>query len=433
MKIYSKSYFILLFLIFSQVNISALTLDEAVKNALNYNYLIISKKYELQSANYKLKAAKSLQMPSFFFKSTYTNLDNDKSISFSTPLGEQEIKISENDYVEVTTGIKLPLYTGGLISGNIDAAVNSIRIKKEQLKETKLDIIFNTKISYINILELKALEKIAEKHLKSLKKHKKDAEDFYHQGLVPYIDVLQTDVKVKEAVQKLTSIRNSIKVAKTNLSLIMGKSADNSYEVEKLNIKIKEKIKLSELYNLAKKNRPVLKEFQNRINQMDSFIKTKSSELKPKLAIIGGYNYSNAEKDLNDKDNFLLQTVLSFNLNWTNAIDEINSLKQTKFAIKNRKKNILSQILLGVKKAHEDYITAVSNLEVSKSAVKSANEYFRIINLKYREGLSDNTDVLDAEALKTDALMKEKTNYFNVLKKYFLLERVTGREGKNYE
>ncbi len=433
MKIYSKSYFILLFLIFSQVNISALTLDEAVKNALNYNYLIISKKYELQSANYKLKAAKSLQMPSFFFKSTYTNLDNDKSISFSTPLGEQEIKISENDYVEVTTGIKLPLYTGGLISGNIDAAVNSIRIKKEQLKETKLDIIFNTKISYINILELKALEKIAEKHLKSLKKHKKDAEDFYHQGLVPYIDVLQTDVKVKEAVQKLTSIRNSIKVAKTNLSLIMGKSADNSYEVEKLNIKIKEKIKLSELYNLAKKNRPVLKEFQNRINQMDSFIKTKSSELKPKLAVIGGYNYSNAEKDLNDKDNFLLQTVLSFNLNWTNAIDEINSLKQTKFAIKNRKKNILSQILLGVKKAHEDYITAVSNLEVSKSAVKSANEYFRIINLKYREGLSDNTDVLDAEALKTDALMKEKTNYFNVLKKYFLLERVTGREGKNYE
>jgi outer membrane protein TolC len=433
MKIYSKSYFILLFLIFSQVNISALTLDEAVKNALNYNYLIISKKYELQSANYKLKAAKSLQMPSFFFKSTYTNLDNDKSISFSTPLGEQEIKISENDYVEVTTGIKLPLYTGGLISGNIDAAVNSIRIKKEQLKETKLDIIFNTKISYINILELKALEKIAEKHLKSLKKHKKDAEDFYHQGLVPYIDVLQTDVKVKEAVQKLTSIRNSIKVAKTNLSLIMGKSADNSYEVEKLNIKIKEKIKLSELYNLAKKNRPVLKEFQNRINQMDSFIKAKSSELKPKLAVIGGYNYSNAEKDLNDKDNFLLQTVLSFNLNWTNAIDEINSLKQTKFAIKNRKKNILSQILLGVKKAHEDYITAVSNLEVSKSAVKSANEYFRIINLKYREGLSDNTDVLDAEALKTDALMKEKTNYFNVLKKYFLLERVTGREGKNYE
>ena len=79
MKIYSKSYFILLFLIFSQVNISALTLDEAVKNALNYNYLIISKKYELQSANYKLKAAKSLQMPSFFFNQhipilTMTNL-----------------------------------------------------------------------------------------------------------------------------------------------------------------------------------------------------------------------------------------------------------------------------------------------------------------------------------------------------------------------
>ncbi len=434
MKIFFINIFFILLFSLNIINVNALTLNEAIKNSLKYNHLLISKKHELKSSNYKLEAANSLKMPSFFLQSTYNQLNNIKAIEFATPFGNKAIRLSEKDYIELTTGIKLNLYTGGLISGNIKAATENINIKKEQVKETKLNIIYNTKIAYINILELYAVKKIAEKHVESLKKHKKDAENFYKEGIVPYIDVLQTDVKLKEALQNLNSINNSIKVAKTNLSLIMGKQVDFSYKVEKIdNIKIKSKINLQNLFNLAKKNRPVLKEIQYRIRQVDSFIETKKSELKPKIAIIGDYNYSDAIKDINQKGSFALQAKLSFNLNWTNAIHEIESLKETKFAIENRKKDILSNVLIGVKKAYEDYITAVSNLQVSKSAVKSAREYCRIINLKYKEGLADNTDVLDAEALKTNALMKEKTNYFNVLKKYFLIQRVTGSEVSDYE
>ncbi len=433
MNNFIKKLIYIFILLLLPLNIFALTLNEAIQNALNYNYLIISKKHEILSNSSKTKAAKALKMPSFFLKSSYNQFDSNKTILFNTPIGEQSIKISEKEYIQLTTGVKLNLYTGGLISANIDAAKQNIFIKKEQLLETKLDIAYNTAIAYLNILELQALKKIAEKHLNSLIKHKNDSYNFYKQGIVPYIDVLQTDVKVKEAIQKLTSIENNIKTAKTNLSLIMGKSYDFKYNIEKLNLNIKKNLNLKPLIKIAKENRPILKEFQIKIKQMNSFIKAKNSELKPKLTLIGGYNYSNAQNDINKKGNFLIQAVLSFNLNWTNALHEINSLKESKFALKNIKKDILSSVILGVKKAYEDYQTALSNLKVSKSAIKSADEYYRIVNLKYKEGLADNSDVLDAEALKTDALMKEKINYFNVLKKYFLIKRVTGKEVENYE
>ncbi len=413
------------------VNISsvyAMTLKQAVKEALKNNHSIIAQKYEHSASVYKYKASKALKLPSFFIDSSLTKLDDAKKIVFSTPMGRQSFNFTEDQYINFSTGINLNLYTGGFVSGAISKRHFEEKAVENNMAETKLNVIFKTKIAYINILELEAYRTIAEKHLESLKSHYNDVKHLYNQGIVPYLDVLQTNVKVKEAEQTLTSITNDIKVAKTDLSLILGGKPTDNISVRNIKKRFILKFNIDKLYDLARRNRPVLKMVENKINAANSEMEIAASGYKPKIYISGSYNYSDIIDDMKNKGNFLLRTGIKFQLDWDKSFNEVNAVKEKKLSLINSKKDIVSDILIGVKKAFEDYNSAVSNLKVSTSSVKSAKEYFRSIKLKYNEGLADNSDVLDAEAMLTKSLMTAKTFYFQIIKKYFLLERVTGKD-----
>ena len=86
-----------------------------------------------------------------------------------------------------------------------------------------------------------------------------------------------------------------------------------------------------------------------------------------------------------------------------------------------------------VKRAYENYKTAVSNHKVALSALDEAKEYFRITKLKYANGIASNTDVLDAETMLTNAKANEKKSFYNILNAYFSIESAIGTnlEGGN--
>ena len=405
-----------------------LTLEQAVNEALRNNHKINSAKLNLEASTYKFKAAKSLRMPTFFVDSIYTKLNSPVKLKFSTPIGSDTITMTEKDYISLTTGITLNIYTGGLISGSISKALNEKNAYKNSVEETKLDVKYNTQIAYINILELYAYEKIAKEHLHALKKHYDDAAALYKEGIVSYLDMLQTDVKVKKAVQNLTSIENSIKVAKTNLAIILGRSPLDNVSVKDTEKNFIKRLDVSKLYEITKENRPVLKMLTAQIKAADASVEMAASGYKPKLYLMTGYKYSDVQDDIKDKDSFMMQAGVKFQLDWDKSFNEVNAAKKNKLALIRNREDILSQVLLGVKKAYEDYNTALSNLEVARTSVKSAKEYYRTMKLKYKEGLSDNSDLLDAEAMLTNALMTEKNHYFDIIKKYFLIQRVTGTD-----
>jgi len=411
-------------------NLNSLTLKEAIKIALKNNFEINSKAHELKSSEYLIGSAKSLKMPSFFITSSYTYLDSPKKMDISyPPYFSEKIKVSEKDYIDLVTGINLNVYTGGFINSKIHSAKYLYKIKKAQLSEKKLDVIYATQIAYLTVLELKSFKKIAQKHIEALLSHLKDVKDYYHQGLVPYVDILQTEVKLKKAEQNLTKIENDIITAKANLSIIMGLSPDENFTLKDVKVPLKEKLYLKNLYKIALEKRPYLKMIKYNLSRIEWEIEGKKSEIKPKFSITSGYKYSDIQDNIENKGNFFIQGALKFNIDWDKTFKEINALKEEKISIKFQLLSAKSKILFGVKKALNDFKTSLKNLEVAKSEVKSAKEYFRIVKLKYKNGLSDNTDVLNAEAMVISAMMREKTDYFNALKKFFLIKRVTGEGG----
>ncbi|MCB4203848.1 TolC family protein [Deferribacterales bacterium Es71-Z0220] len=257
---------ILLMLLVSS-NIFALNIDEAVQNALQNNHILKFYESSVKSSKYDTESSKSLQMPSFFLDSSYTLLDKEKKLNVEIAPGITSSMTQVKDkYFDATVGIKYNIYTGGAVSSNI----NINRYKEESVKqnylEFKNELIFQVKKQYAEILKLLAQKEIAQRHLDALNNHYSDVKNFYKQGIVAELDLLQTDVKLKEAKQSLTKIDNYIKVAKSALSLLINSNIESSdFPLTELNQNTIEKtIKIDTLYEEAVKNRPIIKQTYNK-------------------------------------------------------------------------------------------------------------------------------------------------------------------------
>jgi outer membrane protein len=63
--------------------------------------------------------------------------------------------------------------------------------------------------------------------------------------------------------------------------------------------------------------------------------------------------------------------------------------------------NVESVIALQVKKAWHDLDSAQQQVVVNRSALESADENLRVSEDRYQDGVGTNTEVLDAQTLRT--------------------------------
>ena len=213
----------------------------------------------------------------------------------------------------------------------------------------------------------------------------------------------------------------------------MGETPSYEYTVEEVNENINEIPNFKELNEIAKKHRPLLKQLDFKIDSVAQNENLSKSSLLPKVYVKGGYQYSNSMEGIEPEGGFMLEAGVNFKLDWNKPFEDMKASKQAVYQVQNLKRNADLRISMQVKRAYENYKTAVSNHKVALSALDEAKEYFRITKLKYANGIASNTDVLDAETMLTNAKANEKKSFYNILNAYFSIESAIGTnlEGGN--
>ena len=403
----------------------ALTIDEAVQNAIENNWTLKSHQKITDSESLKIDSAKSSRMPIFFFDSSYTLLDDKKEISFSLAPGlNSSMTQVERDFFESNIGLRYNIFTGGAISSSIQIKKAEYERALHEFGEFKSFLIYNTKKSYIEALKAQSILKIAQKHLESLKNHYKDVQKLLENGVVAKIDLLQTNVKLKEAEQKLTNAKSNQNLAISALNNIMGSPIEDEVAIVEPDIKIPSTFNLNTMMDEA----VGIKAISAKISALESSKKAIVSEYLPKIYIAGGYKYSNQNNMVEPKGVFFAQLGVKMEVEWNKASKDKQTVNSSISGLVNQRLQMISEVKLSVKSAYESLNSAINNLYVAKSAIDEAEEYYRIVKLKYENGLISNSDVLDAEALYISALESERNAYYEVLEKYFMLEYAVGKD-----
>ena len=250
--------------------------------------------------------------------------------------------------------------------------------------------------------------------------------EFYNQGLVAKIDILQTKVKLSEVKRNLRKARGDLKIAKSYLQNLINKNIDDDIIVEPVSLKIPEKLKIQNLYRKALNNRPVIKMIKIKSNQLKNLEKIEKSGFYPKIFAQAKYFYMDQYPYLDPKENYALTFGIVWQFQGVAPYYKSLRAKSQRIGTIIKLKEIENKIKLQVKSAYEKFLTAKANLKVAEDSLSEAREYYRLVVEQFNNQLASTTDVLDAESVLTSARKGREITYYQLLKAIVDLENAVG-------
>lgn len=327
--------------------------------------------------------------------------------------GDISVPTSEKSFLTYSLAVQQTLYDFRRNAAKYEAS-------KVVLETTKLDtrriahlVEVNFAFQYFNLLESEKMVLVACEEVDRLESHLKDAKNLYDEGVITKNDLLQAEVRLSDARQRLLAAKNLREVNVSNLNNALTLPLAAKTEV----VDITEAptgltgVDMKKAWEVAEKERPEVLIIDGTIKSLDLREISKKAEYYPKIFVRGAYDYEE-NRYLTHQDNWSLELGLGINLfkgGRTKA--EVLKIRQQKEKLLEQKKKLIDDIKLEVEKYILDSETARQRLDVTKDAIGQAKENLRINRTKYEEGVGTATDVLDAVTLLTVA----ETNYYRAV------------------
>jgi len=429
-------HILMIFFIWSH-NVVALTLEEAIDEAIRNNYLIRQRLEMVHAAMEEKKITRADLLPRLSFFYSYERLKEKPFAIFDNPIipgNRYKVHLGDRDRFYWNVTITQPVFTGFSLITRHRIAKLGVELRKVYREQAILDIVKDVKVAYFQVLLAKRYVEIATEEVEQLRSHFKDAKGFYKQGIIPYNDLLKSKVALAHAKQGLIRAKGDLKVAISNLNIIIEKDVEKIMEIEDVkSLDSKSDIYiLDQLYVKAIRYRPEIKALKIIIRQSEQKIRLAKSDYYPHIYLFARYeqqgnDISATENDYGNSHNASIGFQAKWNIfEWGKTKAKVRKAMHEYKALYYELKKIEDNIKLEVKRAFEKLKVAKQNLITAKTALIQAKENYRITNLRYQQNITTSTEVIDARTFLTQA----EVNYYNAFYGYMIakyeLERAIG-------
>jgi len=400
-------------LIFSTTasTVFAETLEDAWKTALAVDQRVQASRKGVESGRQTISATEAARFPSVAIQSGYTILNHTPSVAItSSQSAVKQFPTAEDKSLSYKTTLSFPLFTSGRISNGIDAAKADLNTALQDEKKTVLDVKLSVAEAYIGVLRARRGVEVAESNVSTLSAHAGDVSSLYEQGVVTKNDLLASRVSLSDARQRLTQALNNLNISDASYNRSLGRQLDHEVIIEDLSAE-PIKTKIEDLTNKALNTRPELISLSEQARAFRYQAASLRSSTGPQVALSGGYNYQQNKyqvfQDLWSATLGLTWDIFDGGIARHNA----SALLQKADSVINLQNDAASVIALQVRQAYLDIEEALKRIEVTRDAVAQSEENLKVVKDRYREGVGTNTEVLDAETLRT----KSKINYYDAI------------------
>ncbi len=424
------------------------TLDSAIKEAVQNNYLVQSTMDQIKAAQAQKRGATAGMLPELTFDYSAIGLKDQPYLkiphrpmpvfSAGKPNGEY-VYLPPRMYMNGTALInweielKQPIFTGFALLNEMKLAELGIDVTRMQREEAILNIAEEVKLAYFNVLRAQKQLQVAGERFSQLTSHEKEAKHFYDRGIVAYNDLLKSQVALADAVQFKTQASANLDIARANFNTILNRDLNQDVLLEDITTVTSYHEDLLSLTDEALQDRPELKALGIRVKQAATHVRLAESEYYPHVFAFAAYTQAGqdglaARNEYQNQYNQMVGIGIKWTIfNWLKTTDNAQQADYTKSAIKNQLYSFMNAVRLQVKSNLIELNTAADDISTSQAALDQAKENYRITNLQYGQQLVTSTEVLDAQTYLTQA----ELNYYNALYGYEIslakLERSIGR------
>ncbi|MEW6653019.1 MAG: TolC family protein, partial [Bacteroidota bacterium] len=395
-----------------------LTLDEAVKIALQKNPNLIKLKNSLDGAKAQLKSAYGDLLPSLGAQANFSwQRIEDAGSSQRNFLGEL-VQIApsnvENRSYSAGIGGGVTLFDGLANYANISQKQNSLEASQYNIAKLKQTIVYQTTDFYYVVLNAEDLMRVREENVKYFQKFYESVNERNKLGSVAVADVYAAQVQLGNAELTLIQAQNAYDQSKNGLLSYLALNVMEDYTLVNPFGADREIDTNSFLKNFEDMKTLVSVALDKRFDFKSQQLEVKSAVKGETIAFAGvlpslsaNYNYGTGAVSV-DKlfDRKSLNVNMSLNIPIFSRFATETAIQLAEINTMNAKEDLMAlerQIKIEVKQGYNDLIAAKKSLEVALKNVTAAEENRKINQERYNLGSATILEVLQANRDFVDA------------------------------
>jgi outer membrane protein len=384
-----------------------LTLLDGLTIVTEQNRIVRIRQQEERMSQADTAVARSRLLPSANVSLGGTVLEHQPGVR----VGASSTPTSERSFYTYEFAVQQIIYDFGGVSSLYKSAKLTEETKRLETKRTKNAIALDFSILYFDLLQSEKLIMVAEKEIESLEAHLRIARELYENGLITRNDLLQAEVRLADARQKLLSAENTRKINGAMVNNMLARPLSTPFEaVEPLRCVVS-RVGDEEAASIAEKERPELRVVDATVRALQFEETARRSEYLPQFLAQGQYDYAK-NKYLTFEGNAGITLLMKLNLfSGESTKAEVRKLQAAQSRLRIERMRLVDEIGLELQKYHLEMANANARVAVAQGAISQAEENLRITMLKYSEGVGIATDVTDAIALRA----LSETNYYRAL------------------
>lgn len=388
----------------------SMTLSEAFNLAWKENAnLKVSRLQELIAEQERIRARSGF-LPSIKANTIQQVYDDPRKYVFPKS-GFPPFTFLNRNYWESTITAEQTLFDFGATPSRYKKAAIGKEVAQLDTQANRDDVFLLVAQTYFQVLRTEKVKVIAEKEVAQLRDHLKIAKDLHEFGVVTYNDVLQAEVALADARQRLISVQNAITNAQGSLNKLLGQPIQAIHQLKDENITPVPDLNLEDATQEALGSRSDLKAADGRLKQGEKSITEARAAHFPRFYAMGGQFYQQSKYVLHDTQWF---AILGLNWKIFSGFDTQAQVSQARERVNQlavQKQDLAEQIKLEVQNAYLGLKETAERIAVTKDAVKQGEENLRLNEERYKEQVGTATDVIDAQTLLT----RIRVNYNNAV------------------
>jgi len=412
-----------------------LTLEDAVKIALDQNISVRQAQNNVESAQSGVLSAYGAYLPTLSASGNWTRRQTERPAStqfiLGIPIPVPATSSTNNDF---STGLSLgyTIFDGLNREASLNRATSTAVAAEQQATRTRQQIVYLVQSAYLNVLRTEQLVKVSEENLKRDQRQLDRISESARVGSSSIADVYRQQSIVASDEVNLIGAQNNFDKAKADLLSLIGTDVGGDYVVSDPSVSTDitaEELESTKGFvvkfeNLRQQAIAVRPDYQGAMESYDaaqSGVTSASSRYWPSIRASAGYGLSGTTLET-IKDQKGINWGISVNWTLFDGFQTNQNIQAASAAKRNAELTLLQterNISVDVKKALLDLEASRKQYQATEKALVSATQDRKVAEERYNLGAGTLLDLLTANA----GFVNAQANRVNATYSYIVSRR----------
>ncbi len=419
-----------------------ITLEVAVKEALNNNHDLASARLEVGRADARLREAWGYALPSIDVSGRYTRSIKKPVFFFpnifdSTAMKRGEvtaIEIGSDNSLDFNLTVSQVLFNSAVFTGVGTAKIYS-QAAREVFRSKEIETITNARKAFYTVLLAKEVKAMLQSNLKNAEDNFRSTTSLASAGLITEYDKLRAEVGLANIRPEVLRAESNFELSLNNLKIAMGVPFDQEIEVDgtMAYVSVDEGM-IAEATTTVVENNPSLSALRYQQDVNDAITSIERSNFLPSLAAFGNLQYQAQKNDLRiSTRDFVNSSLVGFTLsmNIFNGFRTAARVEQAELDTRKTGEQIANMEMNLKTVVHSTLLTlkrAQEQIAAQQKTVQQAEKGYRIATARFTSGSGTQLEINDAQ----HALTTAQTNRIQAIYDYLVasaeLDQLLGRK-----